>query len=99
MSSNPAWAQAVEAARQADYHAVCGCAEQMHQPECYAAMLRAALPHLIETTVEGMEWNHINALRTALYEIVTNGRSNPETYYVEYRAALLAALTDAAGRV
>ena len=67
--------------------------------EAMEARDRAALPHLLRAVTEGMEWERINALRAALAAIPTDGRSNPETYYVEYRQALLSALTAAAGRV
>lgn len=98
------WAQAVEAAKQADYYSVCGCTDQMHKPDCYAAMLRAALPHLLRAWIAGLTdeqlWK-LGAEEWYPYDRKPNGggmRAGVPTPAV-MRKRLLAALTDAAGRV
>lgn len=92
-----AWAQAVEAMRQADYHSVCGCCEQMHQPECYDAMLRAALPHLLRAVVEKLAAKDISWPGDTA-DMVVGLTYRGCKAYVD-RASILSALIAAAERV
>ena len=88
------WAQAVEAMRDAD---LCPrYAEDTHMPElcgaCLDAMLHAAAPHLLRAVTDGMTEG----------DMLTLFRGSRMHYYPEreaFRTALLAALTNAAGRV
>lgn len=100
------WAQAVEAASDVAFLVNAGCCcDYVASPcrACVAAMLRAAAPHLLRATVDGMTDEDVAALDDTLtadaIRRLRERSGTPERKGAEYRAALLAALTAAAGRV
>lgn len=105
-------ARAVEAVRETDYHSVCGCTDQMHKNVCYEAMLRAALPALLEAVVGEMDIGDLGrvwAMGTGYWHSTRDmpkpvsgpatGAATGMCFPDQMRAALLAALTDTAGRL
>lgn len=97
------WAQAVEAIRKNLSGLCCdgpGCDLCMEVAQDIA---KESLPHLLRAVVEGMTDEDVAALDdTLMADAIRRLRERggtPERKGAEYRAAVLSALTDAAGRV